>query len=79
MKKSKLQALFSKIEKAVGEKYCWFDDYSDNAKKEAGIQVGEWAEDDARKIIEDAGYIIISCDSFCGSDYDGVTFVIKEQ
>ena len=41
------------------------------------VECQEGDEDDARSIIENAGWEIIDESSFCGSSYDGTAFTIK--
>ena len=41
------------------------------------VECQEGDEDDARKIIENAGWEITDESSFCGSNYDGTAFTIK--
>ena len=41
------------------------------------VECQDGDEDDAKAIIENAGWEIIDESSFCGSDYDGTAFTIK--
>lgn len=41
------------------------------------VECQEGDEDDAREIIENAGWEITEESSFCGSEYDGTAFTIK--
>lgn len=41
------------------------------------VECQEGDEEDAREIIENAGWEITEESSFCGSEYDGTAFTIK--
>ena len=41
------------------------------------VECQEGDEEDARAIIENAGWEITDESSFCGSEYDGTAFIIK--
>ena len=75
MKKT-IEELDITICEQLGERYTACYDNPDNDGTYR-VDVLELDEDDARDIIEEAGYEILDVVAFNGSDWDGISFIIK--